>query len=157
MATHAFSPIPAPGGLARWVLTGALAGAISVLLFQQGIAAVLHAWGLLPQAPYAFEPTRPFGVPVLWSLAFWGGAWGAVLAASLARLQGAALVAAATAFGAVLPTAVALIVVAPLKGQPPVTGIVPLAILLGGLLNGAWGFGTGLGLALLGREHRGPR
>ena len=59
-------------------------------------------------------------------------------------------------FGAVLPTIVALAVFAPLKGQPTVTGVVPLAVLEVILLNAAWGLATGLGLAFFGRP-RSPR
>src|SRR5262245_49217425 len=86
--------------LPRWMLTGFISGAVSVLVFHQGAAEVLYAWGVIQNPPFALQPTKPFGVPVLWSLAFWGGVWGAVLAATLSRLTGAALVVASTVFGA---------------------------------------------------------
>jgi hypothetical protein len=135
--------------LRRWILTGVIAGAISVLLFHQGVAAALYYWGVVPRPPFVMEPTRPFGVPVAASLAFWGGVWGAVLAASLARLYGAALLFASTVFGAIFPTLVALFIVSPIKERPVALGVA-LAV------NGAWGLGTGLGLALFGR-HRTQR
>ena len=100
MATQAIHRHLGRSELPRWILTGAVSGAIAVLLFHQGVVAVLHNWGVVPNPPFVLEPTRPFGVPVVASLAFWGGVWGAVLAASLARLRGAALVLASTAFGA---------------------------------------------------------
>lgn len=137
--------------LPRWVGTGAIAGAVSVLVFQQGALALLEGLGISARAPYSMEP--PWGIPALWSLALWGAIWGAVLAATLARLEGARLVFGALVFGAVVPTLVTLAVVAPLKGQPTVTGIVPLAVLAVLLLNGAWGLGTGLGLAFFGRPR----
>ncbi|MGH8741825.1 MAG: hypothetical protein ACREUN_12985 [Burkholderiales bacterium] len=153
MTSHALHHYPAAGELPRWVLVGFIAGALSVLVFHQGVLALLYAFELAPRAPYAMAPTAPFGIPALWSIVFWGGIWGALLAASLGRLDGVRLVAAAVLFGALLPTLAALFLVAPLKGQPVVTGIVPLVILIGGLVNGAWGLGTGIGLALFGRAH----
>jgi len=74
--------------------------------------------------------------------------------ASLARLDGARLVAAATIFGAIFPTLVAWFVVAPLKGNPAAGGFVPAAMLIGPIVNGAWGLGTGLGLARFGKPRR---
>jgi len=137
---------------ARWLLVGFIAGALSVLVFHQAAAALLHALGLTPRAPYSMNATVPFGIPQLWSIAFWGGVWGVVLAAVLARLHGTALVIGATLFGAALPTLVAWFVVAPLKGQPVAAGFIPAAMLIGPIVNAAWGLGTGLGLALF--RHR---
>jgi hypothetical protein len=139
---------------ARWLLVGFVSGALSVVLFHQGAAALLHALELTPRAPYSMAATAPFGIPQLWSIALWGGAWGVLLAAALVRLRGAALIAAAVVFGAVLPTLVAWFVVAPLKGQPVAAGFVPAAMLIGPMVNAAWGLGTGIGLALFGRSRR---
>jgi hypothetical protein len=99
------------------------------------------------------QATSPLGVPQIWSIAFWGGVWGAVLAATLARMDGARLLAAALVFGAVFPTLVAWFLVAPLKGQPMAAGFVPMAMAIGPIVNGAWGLGTGIGLALFGRPR----
>jgi hypothetical protein len=103
---------------------------------------------------YQLLPTEPFGVPQLWSLAFWGGAWGIVMAAALRRLTGSGLVLAAVVFGAIFPTLVAWFIVAPLKGQPMAAGFIPAAMAVGAIVNAAWGLGTGLGLALFGRADR---
>jgi hypothetical protein len=148
MTTHAIRHEHAAPIAPSWLLAGFVAGAISVLLFHQGAAALLHALDFTPRAPYSMNATAPFGVPQIWSIAFWGGAWGIVLAAALARLHGAALVAAATLFGAILPTLVAWFLVAPLKGQPMAAGFVPAAMMIGPIVNAAWGLGTGLALAL---------
>lgn len=153
MTTHALHHPPERSELARWLVIGALSGAISVLLFHQGMAALLHALGLAAAAPYSMQPTHPLGVPALWSIVFWGGVWGAILAATLSRLDGARLLLAALLFGAVFPTLVAWLVVAPLKGQALAAGFVPAHMAVGLLLNGAWGLGTGIGLALLGRPR----
>jgi hypothetical protein len=144
---------PATPNPARWILIGFLAGAVSVLVFHQGAVALMNALELTERAPYAMQPTQPFGLPQLWSLAFWGGVWGVLFAALLRRLDGAPLVAAALVLGAVLPTLVAWFLVAPLKGQPVAAGFAPMAMAFGVIVNAAWGLGTGLGLALFGRRR----
>jgi hypothetical protein len=153
MATQTLSHEQAAFALPRWLIVGFIAGAVSVLIFHQGAAALLHALGLTPGAPYSLAATAPFGIPALWSTAFWGGLWGMLLAATLARVHGAAFMVWAAIFGAVLPTLVAWFVVAPLKGQPMAAGFVPMAMLIGPIVNAAWGLGTGIGLALLGESH----
>ena len=85
--------------LARWIGTGAVAGTVSVLVFQHAALALLRA------------------------------------------------------LGAALPTLIALVLVAPFRGQPTVTGVVPFAVLAAALVNGAWGLGTGLGLVFFGRPR----
>jgi len=153
MSSHALHHYPATGELPRWLLAGFISGFISVLLFHQGMAAALHTLGMTPRAPYSLQSTAPWGIPQMWSLAFWGGVWGVVLAAVLGRLEGAALIVAAAIFGALLPTLVAWFVVAPLKGQPLAAGGAPQAMMIGPVVNAAWGLGTGIGLALFGRRR----
>jgi hypothetical protein len=154
MATHALRHDHAVLITPRWLIVGFIAGALSVLIFHQGAVALLHALGLVSRAPFSMEPTSPFGVPSLWSIAFWGGVWGMILAAALRRLWGARFIVASTIFGIVFPTLVAWLVVAPLKGRPILAGLVPMAMLIGPIVNGAWGLGTGIGLALFGRSKR---
>ena len=150
---HHHQHFPTRGELPRWIVVGALAGAASVLLFHQGLAALLHALELTARAPYSLQPTRPLGVPVIASIAFWGAVWGTLLATTLARLEGARLVLAALVFGAVFPTLVSWFAVAPLKGQPIAGGFAPAAMAVGVMVNAAWGLGSGLGLALFGRRR----
>jgi hypothetical protein len=138
--------------LTRWLIAGFLAGAVSVLLFHQGMVALLHLIDAIPRPPYSTAPTQPWGVPQIWSTAFWGGVWGIALAAALRRMDGARLIMAAVVFGVVLPTLVAWFIVAPLKGQPMASGFVPGRMLIGPIVNGAWGVGVGFGLALFGRR-----
>jgi len=149
----AHHPSPVRAGLSRWVVVGFIAGFLSVLIFHQGAVALLHALDITPRAPFSLQPTRPLGVPVITSIAFWGGVWGVLLAATFARLDGARLIVAATIFGAVFPTVVAWFIVAPLKGQPVAAGFAPAAMMIGPIVNAAWGLGTGIGLALLGRPR----
>ena len=50
----------------------------------------------------------------------------------------------AIVFGAVLPTLVAWFVAAPLKGQPMAGGWKLQAMMIGPIVNAAWGLGTAL-------------
>jgi hypothetical protein len=156
MATQTLHPTHADFTLPRWLIAGFICGAASVVIFHQGALALLYALALTPSAPYPLAATQPFGVPALWSLAFWGGVWGIVLAAALARVHGATFIVASAIFGAVLPTLVAWFIVAPLKGQPVAAGFAPTAMLIGPIVNAAWGLGTGIGLCWFG-EKRGSR
>lgn len=125
-----------------------LAGAIAVLTFHQLTLALLHVAQITPAVPFRMQPTRPFGVPQVLSLAFWGGAWGIVLAAIFDSLPYGRRVAAATLFGAIVPSLVAWFIVMPLKGQPAGGGWAGSSIVTALLVNGAWGIGTVLLLSL---------
>jgi hypothetical protein len=137
----------------RWLVTGFIAGALAVLIFHQGAFALMNAAGLGHHGIYSTQATRPFGIPAIWSITFWGGVWGLVFAAIFRGLRGAALVITAIIFGALVLSAFAWFVVAPLKGQPIAGGGVPMNMLAALIVNGAWGLGTGLGLALFGRRR----
>jgi hypothetical protein len=121
----------------RWFIAGALA----VPLFHQVFLAVLNAIGWVARQPYAMTATKPFGVPQVISLAFWGGVWGLLLGLVLTRVRSSAVYwLVALVFGAIAPTLVAMFVVAPLKGRPPGGDAKTFAI--GLLVNAAWGVGT---------------
>ena len=137
-----------------FLVAGFIAGALAVLIFHQGTIALLHAGGVLPRGPYSMQPTNPLGVPQIWSITFWGGVWGAVLAALLQRVDTGKLVVASLVLGVILPTLVAWFVVAPLKGQPMAAGFVPARMWIGPLVNGAWGLGTGIVLWLYRARRR---
>jgi hypothetical protein len=158
MATHSIpSPHHGSFGLPRWLVVAFISGFVSVLVFHQGALALLHATGLTQSSAYPMKATAPLGVPVVWSLAFWGGVWGVILAVALARVRGSAFIVSAVIFGAIFPTLVAWFVVAPLKGQPMAAGFVPHAMLVGPIVNAAWGLGTGIGLCLFGQRRAAPR
>jgi hypothetical protein len=134
----------------RWGLRGFLAGFLATLIFHQLTLAVLWGAGVARLGPFSMAATRPFGVPAVLSLAFWGGVWGVLFAfvdGQFPRASGYWV--AALLFGAVLPSLVALLVVLPLKGQHWAGGW-PLPLLeTAFLVNGAWGIGTGLILQTL--------
>jgi hypothetical protein len=70
----------------RILLSGFIAGALSVVIFHQGSAFLLHHIGNeIPAmvavfgkaaAPFNMAPTKPLGVPAIASQCFWGGVWG---------------------------------------------------------------------------------
>lgn len=123
----------------RWFI----AGAVAVPLFHQVTLAILNAIGFVARQPFSMTATKPFGVPQVISLSFWGGVWGIILGLVLERITSRKtywLV--ALVFGAVAPTLVAILVVAPLKGQP--VGGDWKMLVTGLLVNAAWGLGTAL-------------
>ena len=121
-----------------------IAGFIATLVFHQSVIWLFHYLGAIPMGPFNLAPTRPFGIPAVISLAFWGGVWGMLLWPTLRIAQGSSYWIRAIVLGAIGPTAVALLVVIPIK-----TGVFPPAwnprLLVGGLVvNGFWGFGLAL-------------
>lgn len=117
-------------------------GFLSTLVFHQGGVFCLYLLEVIPFSAWDFS-LNPQGVPKVISLAFFGGLWGIpslLLALKLKKKFWLSQI----LFGALFPTAVAMLVVFPLK-QIPVTG----AIIAGGLiLNGLWGLGVAIGLKL---------
>jgi hypothetical protein len=137
--------------LLKLLILGFIAGFVATLIFHQSLWSLFNQIGLIaPDRPaWPLEPVPPLGVPSVISKAFWGGLWGAALAAILGQMSGPAYWASWILVGAVALTAVAFFVVAPIKGEP----IPPLwpRFVVGLMLNGAWGFGTALLLRLMAR------
>ncbi|MEH1812467.1 MAG: hypothetical protein V7K26_17550 [Nostoc sp.] len=131
-----------------------VAGFVAVLVFHQGLLALLHAINFAPRAPYQTTPTPPFGIPQFLSGAFWGGIWGLIWATITLRWQiNRNYWLTALLFGAVAPTLVAWFVVAPLKGLP-IAGDWKLPAMITALLvNGVWGLGTALLFSWFGRKQ----
>jgi hypothetical protein len=128
----------------RWFL----AGTFAVPLFHQIALLLLRSAGMTQRAPFAMDPTKPFGVPAVVSLSFWGGVWGIILGLVLARIQSrGAWWTTAIVFGAIAPTLVAGTLVASLKGQP--IKFDAKLFTLGLIINGAWALGTVLLYLLL--------
>jgi hypothetical protein len=133
-------------------------GFMAVLLFHQGVLSILHAVGFTPAEPFPVKPTYPFGQPQIWSLSFWGGVWGLVLAGVDGWFpRGAGYWFAALIFGAIFPSLVAWLVVFPLKGLPVGGGWHAAGLATGLMVNGAWGFGTALLLQGLSKGWRSSR
>jgi hypothetical protein len=115
-----------------------LAGFLATLVFHQGVMALFWLGGAIPAAPWDMTSVPPFGVPKVISLAFWGGVWGLPVWWLIRNLRSVRQWLAALVVGAVGPTAVAMLLVFPLKGID-----VNASTVIGGLIvNGAWGIGV---------------
>ena len=119
-----------------------IAGTLAVPLGHQIALWMCKFAGLIDRAPFAMTPTKPFGVPAWISLSFWGGVWGIVLGLVLARARGTKFWIIALVFGAIAPTLVAGLVVAPLKGMP--VGGNSKLLVVGLIVNGVWGLVSAL-------------
>jgi hypothetical protein len=132
-------------------IAGFFAAFLATLVFHQIGLELCHLIGLTPGMPYNFKGVPPWGVPQVISLAFWGGVWGFVFVAVERGFRrwpggywGGAII-----FGAIFPTVFSWFVVAPLKGLPPGYGFHFPGLLVGPIVNGLWGLGTGVFLGIL--------
>ncbi len=149
-STRASGMDVSPTGLALAFVAGVLA----VPVFHQILLLVMYLAGIVPFAPFNWAPTKPFGVPDIISISFWGGVWGVVFALTVQRwFTGTAYWIAAAVIGGVALTLVFMFVVWPLKigGLPP--DMIGLFI-IGFLLNAAWGIGWALFLLLFERMRK---
>ncbi|HEY3908983.1 MAG TPA: hypothetical protein VGM07_03735 [Stellaceae bacterium] len=135
---------------------GFVAAFFATLIFHQIGLLLLHYAGLTRSWPYDMHPVRPFGVPHVFSLAFWGGVWGIVfvLVERVIASNPMGYWIGAIIFGAVFPTAFSWFVVAPLKGLPLGYGFHYPGLWVGPIVNGLWGLGTALFLCLPPRPVR---
>lgn len=144
------SAVSAASGLTR-VGLGFIAACLGTLVFHQGGVGVCHLLGLTAGTPFNLRPVPPFGVPSVISLTFWGGVWGIafVLAEkAIARCPGGYWLG-AFLFGAIVPTLVFWFVVVPLKGLPLGYGLQIPRVFVALIVDGLWGLGTGVFLAML--------
>lgn len=122
-----------------------VAGFLATLIFHQGLFALFYLAGVVPAAPFNLTPVPPLGVPSVVSLAFFGGLWGVAIWAIAGRLNGALYWLGHVILGAIGPTAVAMLVVFPMKGLA-----VSAQTWIGGLiLNGFWGLGVAVFMVLM--------
>lgn len=130
-----------PAGFRHSVLSLFIAGFLATMIFHQAVAGLWYIGGMAPTPPYNFHPTAPFGVPQIWSLAFWGGVWGILYGWVENKFpSGAPYWIAAIVFGAIAPTLFGRIVVAPIK-HLPIDLALP-GLIRGFEINGVWGLGV---------------
>lgn len=137
----------------RW-LAAFVAGALGVLIGHQVMLTLLHAVGFTSYAAWDMTSVPPLGVPALASHAFWGGVWGLVFVLLEPRLprRPVAYWISVAAFGGVALTAVAVAVVLPIKGRPPVVDPPAAALTMGLLVNATWGVVTALFVKLFSKR-----
>lgn len=106
--------------LVKLSILGVIAGFFAVLIFHPSLWYLLILVGLIPldRPAWPLDPIPPYGVPSVISKAFWGGAWGALLAPLLQGLTGRAYWAGWIIIGAVALSLVAFFVVPAIKGEP---------------------------------------
>jgi len=134
----------------KTILKSFSAGFLSTFIFHQGLFGLYYQLGLKTSPPYNMSPNT-VGVPSVVSLAFFAGLW-AVLIWQLVRSDTSfnhwikAFV-----YGAIGPTALAFLVVFPLKGISIGLSMLPLSL----LLNGVWSLGTSFIMKFL--KNRQPK
>jgi hypothetical protein len=117
-----------------------IAGTLAVPLGHQPALWLLNAIGFINRPVFVMTPTKPFLIPSVISLSLWGGVWGILLGLVLLRARGGKYWWIAAVFGAVAPTLVAGLVVAPLKGLS--AGASPMLLMVGLIINAVWGLVT---------------
>ncbi len=128
------------------ILTGFLAGALSVLVFHQGMILLLNLLSLIPATPWSMRPIPPFGVPAILNSMFWGGLWGIGFVAVADRIPGGDYRLRGVIYGLIGPFLLGNGLLVPLiKGGQLLWGGQPMRMLIGALIASAFG----LGLALL--------
>ena len=145
-----------PNNLALLALIAFVSGFLSVLIFHQPMLIILKAIALAPDklTPYAIA-SNSLGVPRVFSLAFWGGIWGLVLAIAVTWTRGIGYWLSGLIIGALGPSLVNWFVVQPIKGEPVGGGWAIPGVLTSLIINGVWGLGTVLLFRLLGRSFLG--
>lgn len=121
-----------------------VAGVLAMLVFHQGALAGLHYLGETSISAYDMTPAWPLGLPVLWSWSLWGGIWGVILWGLIRNAQAAGYYVGAMVLAALLPSAVYLLAVMPLAGQPLAAGWDRHFIIGVLLLHALWGLGVAL-------------
>ena len=134
---------------------GFLVGVLSVLMFHQGIIAIIGALGLAPVRVYQWSP-NPWGVPIILNQCFWGGLWGILFVWLWDRLPdrfpGWLF---GVMFGVAGPALLGNWLVLPtLRGQPLFGGFVPARMTTTAVINGTYGLGLALLLPPLARFLR---
>jgi len=125
---------------------GFIAGAISLLIFHQGLLEMFYLAGAGGPA-WSVQPVPPFGVPRVVDLAFWAVMWGLLFGLLMPSFTWPMWVC-----GILLGFVAALagwFIVAPIKGLPIASGWVPINMGRSLLINGFFGLGVGLILPLL--------
>jgi hypothetical protein len=134
-----------PPSWTRRALIGFGAGFLTVLTFFQLGFLLLYGIGVVSDSPPDMTPTRPFGVPALFSGAFFGGLWGILFAFLEPRFpRGIGYWIVALLFGAVILDLGLWFVVAPLKGFSPGFGFEPHDVAVAVFVQSVWGIGMGI-------------
>jgi hypothetical protein len=145
-------------GFYKLMIYGFIAGFFATLTFHQFSLWLLRQAAIAPFAPFNMAATQPWGIPAVFSLALWGGVWGVLFAFIQNGFPRNFRYWVKTfGFGAIFPSLVALLIVAPMKGRPLGGGWHWQLLLTAFLINGFWGVGTGAILKLMSGKSRQPQ
>jgi hypothetical protein len=147
------------------LLTGFLAAAIAVLIVHQPIVWLFNSMGWVPFKAYNMEAVRTAptalaalmtqagfkGWPGIFNQVFWGGMWGVVFALIHTWLPGRSLALKGFLFGMMILVLSNWIVLPLIRGTPMFSNFVPFGMLIGVLIQGAFGTATALFYGLLRR------
>jgi hypothetical protein len=140
---------------ARTALIGFIAGALSVLIFHQGMVLILYLMKQTPNFPWNMGMFRggPFPIPIIVNQMFWGGLWGVGFAAVAGLIPIANTVLRGIVYGLLGPFILGNAILVPFfKGGPYFWGWQPPRIILGALIGGAFGAGIALIYGALNRR-----
>ncbi|MGL4635108.1 MAG: hypothetical protein ACRCWF_03930, partial [Beijerinckiaceae bacterium] len=128
----------------RTLILGFVAGALSVLVFHQGMVFLLHMMKQTPNAPWNFAAMKTgMGLPVLVNQMFWGGLWGVAFAAVSHLIPVAHNILRGAIFGLIGPFLLGGGVLVPLLKQtgPYFWAWPGQRWIVGGLIGAAFGIG----------------
>jgi len=120
-------------------------GVLSVLLLQMGALAILFAIGQTQGVPFPYTPTKPLGIPQIWSFCFWGGVWAQAFGLVERYFpSGPLYYVCSFLFGILGPVMVLWFIVFPLKGLPIAAGLDPARMITQLIIHGCYGLGVGI-------------
>jgi hypothetical protein len=147
------------------ILLGFLAAAIAVLIVHQPIVMLLNSMGYIPFKAYNMEAVKTAptalaalfaqagfkGWPGIFNQVFWGGLWGVVFAFVHHWLPGRSMLLKGFLFGMLILVFSNWIVLPLIRGTPMFANLVPLGLLMGVIIQGAFGTATALFYSMLRR------
>jgi hypothetical protein len=125
------------------------------VIFHQVTLLGLNTIGMTKASLWVMAPVPPFGVPRIISLSFWGGVFGLFYPLLQIRFSNiVAFLIVGIVFGAIAPTLCSWYIVNAIRGvaRGPNGGWALPGLLIGPIVNGAWGLGTALFLLLFNRR-----
>jgi hypothetical protein len=136
----------------RTALIGFIAGALSVLVFHQGMVLILHLMKQTPNFPWNMSTFRggPIPVPVIVNQMFWGGMWGIGFAALGHLIPIAHNILRGVVYGLIGPALLGNGIIMPFfRKTAYLWGFDPTRIVISCLIAGAFGAGIAVFYRLL--------
>lgn len=144
----------------RNIVTGFIAGAIAVVTAHQLMLVVLTAAGIIRATAWSMAGVPPFGVPTIVNGIFWGGLWGVLFAVIWPKIPGGAMWLRGLIYGLCIVVVSNWLLLPLIKGkifgqanQALFAGGIPMRMLAGALILGAFGLTTGLVYGLIAKPR----